>query len=90
MNYAVDGKHRDIKEVVREFLQSKGLSVQPIFLTFLAEQPPELSTRSFSPRRSLRESAKERKATASLRLMSRNKRSRAQCLVICDRIQLLP
>jgi osmoprotectant transport system substrate-binding protein len=25
MNYAVDGKHRDIKEVVREFLHSKGL-----------------------------------------------------------------
>ena len=25
MNYAVDGQHRDIKEVVREFLQRKGL-----------------------------------------------------------------
>jgi len=25
MNYEVDGKHRDIKEVVKEFLQSKGL-----------------------------------------------------------------
>jgi osmoprotectant transport system substrate-binding protein len=25
MNYAVDGEHRDIKEVVREFLRSKGL-----------------------------------------------------------------
>jgi osmoprotectant transport system substrate-binding protein len=25
MNYAVDGKHRDIKEVAREFLQRKGL-----------------------------------------------------------------
>ncbi|HST09222.1 MAG TPA: glycine betaine ABC transporter substrate-binding protein, partial [Terriglobales bacterium] len=25
MNYAVDGKHRDIKEVVREFLRRKGL-----------------------------------------------------------------
>lgn len=25
MNFAVDGKHRDIKEVVREFLHSKGL-----------------------------------------------------------------
>jgi hypothetical protein len=25
MNYAVDGKHRDIKEVVRDFLHSKGL-----------------------------------------------------------------
>jgi len=25
MNYAVDGKHRDIKEVVREFLHTKGL-----------------------------------------------------------------
>jgi osmoprotectant transport system substrate-binding protein len=25
MNYAVDGEHRDVKEVVREFLKSKGL-----------------------------------------------------------------
>jgi len=25
MNYAVDGQHRDVKEVVREFLRSKGL-----------------------------------------------------------------
>jgi glycine betaine/choline ABC-type transport system substrate-binding protein len=25
MNYAVDGEHRDIQEVVREFLQSKRL-----------------------------------------------------------------
>ncbi|HZS98108.1 MAG TPA: glycine betaine ABC transporter substrate-binding protein, partial [Terriglobales bacterium] len=25
LNYAVDGKHRDIKEVVREFLHNKGL-----------------------------------------------------------------
>jgi osmoprotectant transport system substrate-binding protein len=25
LNYAVDGKHRDIKEVVREFLYAKGL-----------------------------------------------------------------
>jgi glycine betaine/choline ABC-type transport system substrate-binding protein len=25
MNYEVDGKHRDIKEVVKEFLQRKGL-----------------------------------------------------------------
>ena len=23
LNYAVDGQHRDVKEVVREFLQSK-------------------------------------------------------------------
>src|SRR5947199_1473169 len=26
MNYAVDGAHRDVKEVAREFLKSKGLS----------------------------------------------------------------
>jgi glycine betaine/choline ABC-type transport system substrate-binding protein len=26
LNYAVDGQHRDIKEVVREFLQRKGLN----------------------------------------------------------------
>jgi len=25
LNYAVDGQHRDVKEVVREFLQKKGL-----------------------------------------------------------------
>jgi glycine betaine/choline ABC-type transport system substrate-binding protein len=25
LNYAVDGKHRDVKEVVREFLSKKGL-----------------------------------------------------------------
>jgi len=25
MNYAVDGQHRDVAEVVREFLQSKSL-----------------------------------------------------------------
>jgi glycine betaine/choline ABC-type transport system substrate-binding protein len=25
MNYAVDGEHRDITEVAREFLHSKGL-----------------------------------------------------------------
>jgi osmoprotectant transport system substrate-binding protein len=25
LNYAVDGQHRDVKEVVREFLRSKGL-----------------------------------------------------------------
>jgi len=25
MNYAVDGKHRDIAEVAREFLRAKGL-----------------------------------------------------------------
>jgi osmoprotectant transport system substrate-binding protein len=26
LNYAVDGQHRDIKAVVREFLQKKGLN----------------------------------------------------------------
>jgi osmoprotectant transport system substrate-binding protein len=26
LNYAVDGQHRDIKDVVREFLQRKGLN----------------------------------------------------------------
>ena len=25
LNYAVDGQHRDVKEVVREFLRQKGL-----------------------------------------------------------------
>ena len=25
LNYAVDGQHRDVKQVVREFLQKKGL-----------------------------------------------------------------
>jgi osmoprotectant transport system substrate-binding protein len=25
LNYAVDGQHRDVKEVVREFLRKKGL-----------------------------------------------------------------
>ena len=25
MNYAVDGEHRDVKDVVREFLRGKGL-----------------------------------------------------------------
>jgi osmoprotectant transport system substrate-binding protein len=25
MNYAVDGQHRDVKEVVKEFLRQKGL-----------------------------------------------------------------
>jgi hypothetical protein len=27
LNYAVDGQHRDSKQVVREFLQRKGLLV---------------------------------------------------------------
>jgi glycine betaine/choline ABC-type transport system substrate-binding protein len=26
LNYAVDGKHQDVKEVAREFLHSKGLA----------------------------------------------------------------
>jgi len=26
MNYAVEGRHRDIKDVVREFLERKGLN----------------------------------------------------------------
>jgi len=25
LNYAVDGRHRDVKEVVQEFLRNKGL-----------------------------------------------------------------
>jgi osmoprotectant transport system substrate-binding protein len=25
LNYAIDGQHRDLKEVVREFLRKKGL-----------------------------------------------------------------
>jgi glycine betaine/choline ABC-type transport system substrate-binding protein len=25
LNYAVDGQHRDVKDVVREFLRKKGL-----------------------------------------------------------------
>jgi osmoprotectant transport system substrate-binding protein len=29
LNYAVDGQHRDVKEVVREFLKKKGLSRNP-------------------------------------------------------------